>query len=395
MYRTLEVLGPEHEFSVIDEALKPLPIVDKVIKELHGRVVNNVSFKGFTFGKELQSHIAEIKANSPFRSPLVFEETMHRAVLEISEVLERRFHAALLGLGMHPLLKLEEAEIWPHRDRSIYEAMGKIFDLRQHGWLNIQSFQLNLPYSSESDGIKLHNILSNVLPYLPAIAAASPVYESKIGEYIDNRLHFYKINQREVPSVVGDVVPEYVASFKDYRKVTVEKYSDELRRLGAHSCIIGKEWLNSRGIIFRFDRNALEIRVLDEQECVKSDVALSCFIRALLRGLLEANSSLPHDLLVEDFNSIIRSGLEAKVLNPEASTARDICLHFHDIATRNALEDEKKYLWLVKKRIVDGNLSNLIVKNIIKKSQKTSLEEAIRKVYLALVENLRDNKPYS
>ena len=394
MYQTLEVLGPEHEFSIVDEALKPLPIVDRVIKALKGRIINNVHFNDFTFGKELQSHVAEIKANDPFESPYIFEETMYRAVLEISEVLERSFHANLLGLGMHPLLKLDEAKIWSHRDRSIYDAMGRIFNLKQHGWLNIQSFQLNLPYSSEREGVKLHNTLSNIIPYLPAISAASPVYESKIGKYVDNRLHFYMVNQREVPSVTGDVVPEYISSFKEYRKTTIEKYSSELRGLNAHPCIIGREWLNSRGAILRFDRRAVEIRVMDEQECIKSDVALSCFIRALLRGLLNENLHLPHELLVEDFNSIIKDGLEAKVLYSKASKARDVCLHFYDIATRNATEDEKKYLWLVKKRIVEGNLSNLIAKNITKRSQKTSLEEAIRDVYLILIKNLRDNKPY-
>ena len=395
MYQLLEVLGPEHEFSIVDETLRPLPIVDKIIRELKGRVVNNVTLRDFTFGKELQSHVAEMKANSPFRSPRVFEETMHRAVSEISELLDRNFNASLLGSGMHPFLELDEAKIWSHRDRGIYAAMGCIFNLRQHGWLNIQSFQLNLPYSSERDCVKLYNTLSNILPYLPAISAASPVYESRIGEYVDNRLYFYKINQREVPSVTGDVIPEYVASFEEYRRVTIDKYSDELRRLNAHPCIIGKEWLNSRGAILRFDRKAVEIRVMDEQECVKSDVALSCFIRALLRGLLKEDVCLPHGLLVADFNSVIRDGLEAKVLYPGASKARDVCLRFYDVAVRNATEEEGKYLWLVKKRITEGNLSNLIVRDVVKKSQKTSLTEAIRSVYLTLVENLRDNESYS
>jgi gamma-glutamyl:cysteine ligase YbdK (ATP-grasp superfamily) len=394
MYQTLEVLGPEHEFSIVDESLKPLPIVDRVIKELRGRIVNNISFSGFTFGKELQSHVAEIKANNPFESPCIFEEAMYGAVLKIDEMLERKFSANFLGLGMHPFLELDEAKIWQHRDRSIYEAMGRIFNLRQHGWLNIQSFQLNLPYSTEADAIKLHNTLSNILPYLPAISAASPIYESKMGTYVDNRLQFYMVNQREVPSVTGDVIPEYIASFDEYNKITVEKYSSDLKHLHADPCIIGKEWLNSRGAIFRFDRKAIEIRIMDEQECIKSDVALSCFVRALLRGLLEEDSYMPHGLLVEDFKSVIKDGLEAKVLHSGASKARDVCLHFFDIASRNASEDEKKYLPLVKRRIMEGNLSNLIIKDITKRSQKTSLIEAICEVYSALVENLRTNKPY-
>jgi len=45
MYQTLEVLGPEHEFSIVDGKLNPLSIVDRVIKAWKGRIVNNVYFK--------------------------------------------------------------------------------------------------------------------------------------------------------------------------------------------------------------------------------------------------------------------------------------------------------------------------------------------------------------
>jgi gamma-glutamyl:cysteine ligase YbdK (ATP-grasp superfamily) len=394
MYQTLEAFGPEHEFSLVDEALKPLPIVDQVIKKIRGRIVNNVNLGDFTFGKELQSHVAEIKANAPFRSPCVFEETMYNAVLKISDTLERHFHANLLGLGMHPFLALNEAQIWSHRDRSIYDAMGQLFNLRQHGWLNIQSFQLNLPYSSDSDAVTLHNVIVNILPYLPAISAASPIYEGKIGECVDNRLHFYRINQSEVPSLTGDVIPESISSLREYREIIIDKYSSDLSKLNAAPRIVGKEWMNSRGAIIRFDRKAIEIRVMDEQECIKSDVALSCFIRALVRGLLEDPKYLAHELLVNDFEMVMRRGLHAQTLYPGITQARDVCLHLYEIAEANTTPEEKKYLPLIKKRIVEGNLSDLIVKTVLKRSQKTSFSEAIRGVYLSLLECMRKNDPY-
>ena len=126
---------------------------------------------------------------------------------------------------MHPLLKLDETGVWPHRHRKIYEEYAKIFNLKQHGWLNIQSFHLNLPYSNEDDGIQLHNQLAGICTYLPAISASSPIYEGTAGPYVDNRLWFYKTNQSEVPSIAGDVVPEYVASFNQYRENVIGKYS--------------------------------------------------------------------------------------------------------------------------------------------------------------------------
>jgi len=378
----------------VNEELKALPIADRVIKDYCGKTVNFVEQPEFTFGKELQLHVMELKANEPFKSPQLFEETMQDGVATLSGFLEK-YGASLLGTGMHPLLKLNETGIWPHRHRKIYEEYGKIFNLKQHGWLNIQSFHLNLPYSNEEDGIQLHNLLAGLCAYLPAISASSPIYEGETGPYVDNRLWFYKTNQVEVPSIVGDVIPEYVASFNQYKEEVIGKYSQDLAKAGAGKTLLFKEWVNSRGVIFRFDRAALEIRVLDEQECIKSDVALSCFIRAALRGLMMQQAEfLSHDILVSDFNSVVSEGLDGMVLHPEGKTARQVCHYLFKLACESADEDEKKYLWLIKRRIDDGNLSELIRERVTRKAQKTDFLEAVRSVYSTLIKCLADNQPY-
>jgi hypothetical protein len=134
---------------------------------------------------------------------------------------------------------------------------------------------------------------------------------------------------------------------------------------------------------------------MDEQECVKSDVALSCFIRAALRGLLaERAEPLPHQLLVRDFNSVMANGLNAEVFHPKGETARQVCQHLFNLALENAEEDEQKYLWIVKKRIEDGNLSELIQTRVLKRARKTDLKEAILEIYLRLIKCLSDNQPY-
>ncbi|MGB9683588.1 MAG: glutamate-cysteine ligase family protein [Candidatus Bathyarchaeales archaeon] len=394
-YRTLEVLGPEHEFSLVNENLKVLPIVDKLVKDFYGRIVNFVDFGDFSFGKELQLHVLEVKPNKPFKSPRNFEEKMHMAVLRLGELLQKRYGARLLGTGMHPKLRLEETTVWPHRHRQIYEAFSRIFNLKQHGWLNIQSFQLNIPYSDEEKAVQVHNLLANVCAYLPAVSASSPIYEGCFGDYVDNRLYFYMENQKEIPSITGNVVPEYVYSFKQYRKDVIEKYSSDLAKAGAHQCILNKEWVNSRGVILRFERKAVEIRVMDEQECIKSDVALSCFIRALLRGLMAENAPLmPTRLLTEDFKSVIKHGLNAKVLHPNGPTARQVCEHFLKIAWESATVEEKDYLPLVQRRIEHGNLAEVIREKIQVRAQKTDLNEAIVDVYSKLLKSLIDNEPF-
>ncbi|MDI6691043.1 MAG: glutamate-cysteine ligase family protein [Candidatus Bathyarchaeota archaeon] len=365
------------------------------MKDFRGRIVNFVEQPRFTFGKELQLHVMEIKPNTPFKSPENFEETIHEAILTIADFLENKYGAYLLGTGMHPLLTLEETMVWPHRHRQIYQAYSKVFNLKQHGWLNIQSFQLNIPYFNEKKAMLIHNVLAEICAYLPAISAASPIYEGKFGAYVDNRLYFYMTNQKEVNSVTGDVIPEYIFSFDQYRKEIIEKYSMELAEKGVDKCLLHKDWVNSRGVIFRFDRRAIEIRIMDEQECIKSDVALSCFLRALTRGLIKDEPNLlPHVILVKDFNSVIAEGSNAKVSHPKGKTAKQVCEHFFKIAWENASKEEKQYLPLIQKRIESGNLSEIIKEKIQRKTQKTDLKEAIVSIYLNLVKSLMKNQPY-
>ena len=394
-YRTLEVLGPEHEYSIVDDNLKALPIVDKILKELHGRVVNAIEMPTFTVGKELQLHVMEVRPNEPFRSPVAFEETMHKAVITMSDFVKRKYGANLLGTGMHPLLRLDDTGVWSHRHRQIYESYGKVFNLKRHGWLNIQSFQLNLPYGNEQDGVLLHNLLANLCAYLPAIAASSPLCEGQSGDDVDNRLQFYGENQHEVPSVTGEIVPEYVDSFEQYENEVIGGYSKDLARAGAVGLLLGQEWVNSRGVIFRFDRRALEVRVMDEQECIKMDVALSCFIRAALRGLMKEKAELAsHRLLVGDFRSVVKCGLDAEVRHPCGPTARQTCLWLLKLASETATDEEKKYLPLVRNRIERGNLSTVIRDRVKAKAQKTDFREAVVSVYLQLVKSLIDNEPH-
>jgi gamma-glutamyl:cysteine ligase YbdK (ATP-grasp superfamily) len=379
---------------LVNKDLKVLPIADKIIKDYCGRIINFIELPKFTFGKEMQLHVMELKANNPFKTPTEFEETMQIAVKTLSQIVLKH-GAMLLGTGMHPQMNLKDTTVWPHYHRKIYRQYGKIFNLNQHGWLNIQSFHLNLPFQKEADAIPIHNQLANLSAYLPAISASSPIYEGKNGKATDNRLQFYKLNQREVPSVTGDVIPEYASSLSQYKRDVIDRYSKDLERAGADKTLLHREWVNSRGLIFRFDRCALEVRVMDEQECVKLDVALACFVRASLRGLIASNAELlPHDVLVKDLNAVIKDGLYAKVSSPNGKSAREVCRFYLKLALEHAEEDEKKYLWLVEKRIKEGSLSELIRANVSRRAQKTDFHEAIVNVYSRLIRCLSDNQPY-
>ena len=118
-YKPLEVLGPEHEYSLVGGDLQVLPISDKIIKAACGKIINFIEMPKFTFGKELQLHVMEIKANQPFKSPIAFEETMQTAVTTLNQIIHKH-GANLLGTGMHPLLKLRDTAVWPHYHKKIY-----------------------------------------------------------------------------------------------------------------------------------------------------------------------------------------------------------------------------------------------------------------------------------
>ena len=394
-YGPLEVFGPEHEFSLVDDQMKPLPISDKVIKDYHGKIVDFVETPKFAFGKEQALHQIEIRAKKPFKSPETFEETMQNAVSTLLEFLRRKHQAQLLGTGMHPLLSLEETSIWPHSNQETVQEYAKMFNLKCHGWRNIQSFQVNLPYLNEKQGVTIFNALTHLCAYLPAIAASSPFCEGKLTPYVDSRLYNYKDNMKETPSIAGDVVPEYISSFEQYRREGFGKYSKDLAKAGAGEILTNAEWLNQRGIIFKFSREAIEVRIMDEQECIKSDVALSCFTRATVRGLIAENTEFPqHQLLVNDYNAIIRNGLQAQTQHPQGKTAKEVCQYFFNIASKHADANEKKYLWIIKKRIEEGNLSEIIRKRVEIKAQKTTSKEAIVSIYQQLAKALSENQPY-
>ena len=80
-------------------------------------------------------------------------------------------------------------------------------------------------------------------------------------------------------------MPEYVESFGDYRRKILGPMYAALDRLPHDASPIRHEFFNARGAVFKFSRKAMEVRVLDTQECVKMDAAIAAFVRAALKDL--------------------------------------------------------------------------------------------------------------
>jgi glutamate---cysteine ligase / carboxylate-amine ligase len=67
-----------------------------------------------------------------------------------------------------------------------------------------------------------------------------------------------------------------------YERAILGRLYGELAPLDPEG-VLRHEWANARGAIARFDRNALEIRVLDLQECPAADLALAALVIDLVQ----------------------------------------------------------------------------------------------------------------
>src|SRR5512143_109189 len=176
--------------------------------------------------------------------------------------------------------------LWPHGRREIYDTFDRICSCKGHGWSTLQSMQINLPFAGDEEFARLHAAIRFLLPILPGLAASSPIVDGERNGVLDNRLVVYRSNCAKIPSVTGDVVPESVGSIGEYHERVLGRiYAD----LAPHDPerVLRHEWVNARGAIARFDRMAIEIRVLDVQETPLMDVAFAALIVEVLRLLCE------------------------------------------------------------------------------------------------------------
>jgi carboxylate-amine ligase len=96
----------------------------------------------------------------------------------------------------------------------------------------------------------------------------------------------YRNHQMRLPETMGRIVPEAIASPAEYRSQILEPMYRAVAALDGAEALC-HEWLNARGAIPRFDRNAIEIRVIDVQECPQADIAIAAIVVAVLKGLYE------------------------------------------------------------------------------------------------------------
>lgn len=283
--------GIELEYMIVNrDTLAVLPVADQLLRDTAGTEVNEVRRGMLGWSNELVRHVIEVKNLRPTAAlsqlPLAFQSE----VAQINRRL-RILNARLMPTAMHPWMDPQhETHLWPHDDDGIYRAYDRIFGSKSHGWANLQSMHINLPFANDEEFERLHAAVRLILPILPALAASSPIADGRPTGFADYRMHVYTDNAKAIPSITGMVVPETITSRAAYEQRILEPMYRAIAPYDPEM-ILRKEWLNSRGAIARFDRNAIEIRIADTQECPYADLAVAAATTDVVRWLYHADAT--------------------------------------------------------------------------------------------------------
>lgn len=402
IYHLFEVFGIELEYMLVHATTGKIQAsVDELMKLKTGEIVSDVDNGSIEWSNELAAHVVELKTNGPTKDLNSLDQKFHENIIEINDLLKTK-NLRLWPTASHPLMNPElEMKLWQHSYSEVYALYNRIFDCRGHGWSNVQSMHINLPFYDDSEFEKLHAAIRVLLPILPALSASSPILDGKSTGFMDSRMKLYLTNQKQIPEMTGKVIPEQVFSSEDYKTKIFDPINAAIAPFDKEQ-ILEHHFLNSRGAIARFDRNAIEIRVLDLQECALADVAIASFIVEVLKDLvnekyttLEEQKAWHEDVLFEFLNQSINDAEKAVISNKaylklfgieaESMAVKDIFKHvFKNVSSK--LSD--RHSAAIEVILKQGSLSTRILKAL----QDDFSEENILKVYQKLGDSLAKNK---
>ena len=309
--------GVELEYMLVDrDTLEIKPITDELLKHVLGKYGSDVDNGIVTWSNELVLHVVELKSTKPESDFSALELAFAENIKSINSIL-RQWNTMLLPGAAHPFMDpLKETKLWPHENNEVYDIYNKIFDCRGHGWSNLQSTHLNLPFYDDEEFAKLHAAVRMILPLLPALCASSPMLDGKFTGMMDTRLKFYKSNQAKIPSITGKVIPEAVFSRRHYLNTIYEKIKTDIAPFDPQQ-ELNPIWVNSRGAIPRFDRGSIEIRIMDIQECPAADLAIVVFVIEVIKAFT-SGKFIDHETQIK-----WRTDVLAQLLDQTAEKAQD------------------------------------------------------------------------
>lgn len=319
-----EGYGVELEYMITDrQTLDVRPDAEVLLKNEAGEIEGEVE-RGLTaWSNELVSHVIEIKSNGP-QSDLV--KLRDQFVADIKEINVKlgEVNAQVMSGAAHPWMNPEkDTKLWPHESHEIYDTFDRIFNCKGHGWSNLQSTHINLPFYDDGEFARLHTAIRFMMAMIPALTAASPVLDSKFSGYMDKRLYYYEKNQSKIPILTGKVIPEKLFTKHQYQKHVYDRIAASIAPFDTEN-ILKPVWLNSRGAMARFDRGAIEIRIIDNQECVSADLSIVALVTSVVKLLVKeklvsfnVQESFETETLFQVFKTCVKSGSAAQIVDDQ------------------------------------------------------------------------------
>lgn len=399
-YHLFEVYGIELEYMLVyTSSLKIAPIVDALLSKKKGKLTSDICNGKIAWSNELVAHVVELKTNGPTKDLNGLADVFHENIKEINALLQN-LNAKLLPTAAHPFMNPKtDTKLWEHSYSEVYELYNRIFNCKNHGWSNVQSVHINLPFFDDKEFEKLHAAIRLILPLIPGLSASSPILEGKTTGFKDTRLEYYKTNQKEIPEMTGLIIPERVFTKLDYFATIFEPINKAIKPFDTHR-ILDHHFLNSRGAIARFDRNAIEIRLVDIQECPKADLAICTLIIETLKLLVNKKLAplaaqkrwIKEDLFII-LNDAIKNGENSIITNLDylnlfdienESTIQDVWKHMYNLTKPNISTPNRITIETI---LNEGTLATRI-ENALTNNES---EQHIKNVYTLLADCLENN----
>jgi carboxylate-amine ligase len=402
-----EAFGVELEYMIVaKDSLDVLPVTDKLIEAESGSIQSEIDLGKISWSNELALHVIELKTTAPEADLTLLADDFQQHVSRINTQLAKLNPAGqLMPSAMHPWMDpFREMQLWPHEYSSVYEAYNRIFDCRGHGWANLQSVHLNLPFNGDEQFGRLHAAVRLLLPILPGLAASSPLKDGQLTGLMDSRLDVYQGNSARIPSLAGRVIPEPVFTEEDYRRKIFQRMYDDITPHDPDG-VLQDEFLNSRGAIARFDRGSIEIRVIDIQECPAADLAVLQATVAVLKALcneqwstIASQQSLEVELLYGILSASIRDADDAIIENTDylklfgyhgsQCTVKQLWRHLMSQTTPTMNPDSEQALEVI---LSLGPLARRLVGNL---SDSATERRCQQKTYAELCDRLQAGEMY-
>ncbi|QQR86391.1 MAG: hypothetical protein IPJ76_17670 [Flavobacteriales bacterium] len=249
--------------------LKAIDVDAELLAELNRSVVSGTPLT-LSWSTGPAGHLIVLNTAQPIDDTAQARAAMHTEVVKASNALAER-NLLLLPAGAHPFLagSTTTAATFPGADHP--------------GWRNNQCLVVKLPFTDD----ELAKVLAAVrvlLPILPALSAASPIIEGRVGPSLDMRLVLQSQRFSAWSALAGPLIPEAVFTRDEYYRTVFTPIVKALADAGMHDTADIMA-MDSRSATASFDPDHIELKVLDGQESIGANMALAELVVAVLRKL--------------------------------------------------------------------------------------------------------------